>query len=353
MNIYWYFFFILIFLSSCTYISKKKLGEYIFMTSIVFVFFIGLRDIGGDTSGYIEWFKYNTGTLYDWADKGKHGYPEFGFYWISVIIKSFGDNATFYLIVISALTIFFLMKSLNYLCLYPILGFMVYYSRFLIARDMNQIRAALAIAIVMYALKFLIDGHKKKYIYWVLLAMTFHYSMIVALMFLFLYNKKFSLKQVLFLFLLSGIMGFYMGETIKYVMSNLGGVSFAGYVMAYKDLGFANPIIYYQCIICIIFWRYEKMLSTLQPGYYVLRNAYLFSIILLLLTANLGVIGGRLSTLFATCEIFIIPSLLKIKIRPQLVAYISIIGVLTFIFYMNFQKMLLSEDVWTYKISLF
>jgi len=71
---------------------------------------------------------------------------------------------------------------------------------------------------------------------------------------------------------------------------------------------------------------------------------------ILLLTTNMGIIGGRLATLFATCEIFIVPALVFI-IRPRIIGYVAMILLLSIIFYFNFDKMLLEYRGWEYKIN--
>lgn len=312
--------------------------------------FIGLRgNAGADSPTYSQFFTEKTTSIWNWQELEK-GYAEYGFYYLSVLIKSICNNVAFYFLSISLLTLAFLFSSINKFSIYPILGFCVYYARFLIFRDMNQIRASLAILIVIYALSFLVKQDRKKYICLVLCAATLHYSACIALCFVFLYNIKVSTFKVVMLLLISALIGVLGGALLKHVLISSGLTIFLTYVNA-NNLGIVNPVILFQSLFCILFVLFEKRLSDKMEGYFVLRNAYLFSTVILLLTSNLGEIGGRISTLFATCEIFIIPAIIYV-IRPRIMGYILILGIISFIFYLNYQKIAAFPEIWTYHINL-
>ena len=93
--------------------------------------------------------------------------------------------------------------------------------------------------------------------------------------------------------------------------------------------------------------HFEPILKDRQKGYYIIRNAYLYSTVLLLLTCNMGEIGGRLATIFATCEIFILPAL-STTIRPYLGGYIAYLLLAVLLFSMNYFKLLQAVSSWEY-----
>jgi hypothetical protein len=318
---------------------------YLYCIGVFFIFFIGFRGKTGVDSGtYINSFNNRTGTILNWKEQENTAYKEQGFYYLSVLSKSIFDNVSFYFFIISCMTMVPLLKSIRSYCVYPILGFSVYFARFLFSRNMNQIRAALAIAMVIYALMYLIKNKPHKYIMIVLIAIFFHYSMIIALFFLLVYKIKLSFK-ICFLFLfLSAIIGIKVGDIVKPILL-LTNIDKLLVYIGTENLGITNPVIYYQSLMCLGFFYFEKKLSSIQPGYYILRNAYLFSTIILLLTCNLGEIGGRMATLFATCEIFIIPSLVYV-IRPRIIGYIIMALILGALFYLNFNRM--APEQWIY-----
>lgn len=338
-----YLFFLLF---SLLDFSSKKNSLIFYWLSFLFILFIAFRGTcGTDSLNYITFFTDQTDTIWDWKGVEK-GYAEYGFYYLSVLIKSCWNNSVFYFFIISCLTFFFLITSLKNYSVYPIIGLCVYYSRFLLFRDMNQIRAALAIVIVIYALKFLGEKEKRNYFMYVIIAITIHYSAIIGVVFGFLYNVKVSFRSAILLLVSAGIVGYAGGMIIKNVLLSTGNVIMLTYVDT-QDLGLGNPIIYYQVLLCLLFFYCEKSISKIQKNYYVIRNAYLFSTAILLLTCNLGEIGGRLSTLFATCEIFILPALIY-SIRPRMWGYFCIIAVITIIFILNYAKISSLPTLWTY-----
>lgn len=324
----------------------KQRNTILRIVAILTIFFIGFRgESGADTINYIDFFKYHTDTIWDWNNEEK-GYAEYGFYYLSVILKSIWNNINFYFLSISFLTMYFLIKSLKEYSLYPLLGFCVYFSRFLIIRDMNQIRQALAMAIIIYGLKYLLQDKRRIFLLIIVIATFMHYSSIIILPFLFLYKKKLSLKQVIIIILASLILGIVGGFLLKITLIQTGFIIFLRYINT-ENLGLLNPVLIFQLTICIMFFYYEPILKNRQKGYYIIRNAYLYSTILLLFTCNMGEIGGRLATIFATCEIFIIPALSTI-IKPKTCGYLVCWLLATLLFFMNFQKLLLEPEYWNY-----
>lgn len=310
------------------------------------ILFVGLRGESGIDSGtYIRFFNENTDTLWDWKGVERQ-YAEYGFYYLSVLIKSVFNNIDFYFLTISCLTLSVLILFLRDYSLFPIFGFCIYFIRFLLFRDMNQMRQALAIVILIYALKYLIRNDTWKYIKFALLAAMFHYSIIIVLPFIFFFKKTISFKKAFWILVFSGVMGYVIGFALRDALLSTG----MQFILSYIDtdnLGMTNPMIYYQCIWCLLFFYFEQRLASIQNGYYVFRNAYLYSTVILLLTYNLGVIGGRLATIFATCEIVIIPALIY-TIRPRLVGYLGLVITMSIFFYLNYLKMLEEADAWSY-----
>jgi hypothetical protein len=344
MTIYLFFYFFILLLSFVDFSQKYRI-VCLYFIGILFIFIIGFRGKTGiDTLNYIDAFDH-AGTIFNWKNKETTAYSEHGFYFITVILKSVFDNISFYFFVISCLTLIPLLKSICFYCVYPILGFYVYFARFLFARDMNQIRAALAIAVIIYALRYLIKNKPYNYTIIVIITIFIHHSMIVAIFFLFLYNKKISFRFCVFLLIMSMIIGIKIGDWVKPILLLTNVRTFSRYIGT-ENLGINNPVIYYQIFLCLILFYYEKRLSSIQQGYYVLRNAYLYSTVILILTCNLGEIGGRMATLFATCEIFIVPSLIYV-IRPRIIGYIIMILILGMLFYLNYNRMLFNE-AWIY-----
>ena len=64
----------------------------------------------------------------------------------------------------------------------------------------------------------------------------------------------------------------------------------------------------------------------------------------------MGEIGGRLATIFATCEIFIIPAL-ALVVKPRACGYFICWFLTALLFLLNFQKLMQEPEFWNYFTS--
>lgn len=329
--------------------SRKKVLTLSAFVLCCLAILVGLRgSTGADSLNYINFFKDSTTDIFDY-DNSEKGYSEEGFYLVSAIIKSFTKNYTIYFLVISSITFAFYYKSIKFFSIFPLLSLAYYVARFMPFREMNQIRGALAIAIIVYSLKFLALKNKRRFAIGCIIASCFHYSSLITLPFLLIADKKLSLRKVICILAASIVGGFLIQQYLKNYLLSAGNIVMLTYV-GEMDLGYLNPILYYQIFICIIYSYFGGILESRQKGYNVIKNAYLYSVVILCLTAGLGTIGGRLSTIFATCEIFIIPSLILV-FRQKYIGAISVGSLISLIFLMNYYRMMAESAKWIYKFS--
>ena len=143
--------------------DKLRRDKVLMFLAITCVLVIGLRNPAYwiDTWAYVESFKF-TKTLVSFSFNDSYlAYSEKGYYLLCVIIKTFSSQTFVYLTVVGALSMTFLFKSLRQYCILPVLGLCIYIARYMLARDMNQMRAGLAISIVMAFTYLLATGNKK------------------------------------------------------------------------------------------------------------------------------------------------------------------------------------------------
>lgn len=333
--IYIVVFLILLLLSFFDF-SQKRI-EILYFILFILILFVGFRGhTGADSTNYINYFRDNTDTVFSWEGT-ERGYAEAGFYYLSVLLKSIWANINFYFLVIGALTLGFYACSIKHLSVYPILSICIYFARFIILREMNQIRAGLAISVIIWGLYYLTKNERRKYIFSVLLATLLHYSSIVALPLVLFYNKTFNFKKTLLIISLGVTFGLF-GTLIKNYIVGFGGVVILTY-MNTSDLGLTNPVILYQVILCLIYIYFGRRIKHYQYGYEVIKNAYIYSTFILLVTSGFGIIGGRLATIFATCEIFIIPDFVKL-VKPHIAGFVIVLIITSLLFYLNYTKLL-------------
>lgn len=342
-------FFIFFFVSVGLEIQGNKRNRDIMLIIACFVLAVGVgfRNIyyWPDAFVYALSFMEHTPTIdsFSFTDK-PFGYGEKGMYFIQSIIKTFIDNVTIYFLVISILSFFFLYKNLKQYSIFPLIGLCAYISRFLIGRNFIQMRAGLAYVILLLSIKYIYEKDWKKYFFIVFIAWTIHRSCIIAVPLYFICNwinvKKWHIIIALAFSFLVGIFGQGFVHTI--VEDNASDLSIGNrYIDAGGEkhqlvgLGMRNPMIYFQCFILLSYTFLEKRLAPLNKYYYVIRNAYLYSAMILICFCTYKVLSARTSSLYATLEFAIIPSLIYMFNKKNRLFAFIITGIfLTAIFYL-------------------
>lgn len=159
----------------------------------------GLRRNIGDTYFYRHSYEISNFPLSKINFKG-----EFGFYYFQHVLHQISDNPQI-LVFTSALITYILIICIFYkysrmfeVCLF------VFIASGYFTTTMNGIRQSLAAAIVFAAIKFILDGHWKKFFAVVLVAATIHQSALIFLPIYFIVRRK-AWTKVTFLLLLASV----------------------------------------------------------------------------------------------------------------------------------------------------
>lgn len=325
-NISIVFFTSLFIISTITDGYKNRFNKaFLICLFLVCICIIGFRDpkYWIDTYAYYRSFIETTNTLSTFSFKDTpYGYSEQGYYLLCVIIKSFLDSTTFYFFVVGSLSLFFIYKLSKY-SPFPILTLAIYIARFMLSRDMNQMRAGLAISMVVSAIYYVSYYKDRKniliYILVCLLASEIHTSVFLALPLVILNRIKIQRKTIYIGIILSFFIAAYMENSIVNLISRSEFIQDLAkdYVEEGNEKAWSNdlfnPMIYFQVLLLFLYTALEKKISQISPFYYSIRNAYFFSTILLIILCQYGIVAGRTSTIFATYEILIIPLLFKVS----------------------------------------
>lgn len=332
-------------------INRKYLNMLIFLSIAVMV---GLRtpELWGDTPIYVTAFDSYTNTLQNWSlNDFPYGYSERGFLFLSSVIKTFTESSTIYLLIISLITFFLLYKFTNKYSIYPLIGLCIYMARFLTGRNMLQIRAALAIAIVILATKYITEQKLWKFLLIIMIAYLFHHSAIIALPLYFINKISITRNHIFFGLAIAFLIAGFWGGFIRDIISNSDYINelATSYVQEDSDKAWsnslANPMIYYQSAILILFTLNESKLSKISKHYYTYRNAYFYSTLLLIILCQYAIVAGRTSTIFATYEMVMIPLFIKQLERNNKALAILLIGILYGIFfYLNWNPVISNID---------
>lgn len=309
----------IVFLLFCVAITQSKIKnkEVILILSLIILSFgAGWRDIRWpDTLVYAMGFTDYTNDLFSFSFTDRpFGYSDKGFYLLGVITKTFTDNANIYLTIIAGLALFFLYKDLREYSIMPLIGLCAYLARFFMGRNLVQIRSGLAYVIVIWGLKFVHERKLFKYFLVVLIASFFHTSAWIALPFYFFsnwinLNKKLIVLGLGIAFVIGG---FFQGFISNIVTENAEDLSITTYTGdEYKSqVGLGNPMIYFQTILLLAYTFLENRLEPITKYYRIIRDGYFYSTLILICFCSYTALSGRTSTMFATLEFSIIPSLI-------------------------------------------
>ena len=337
--------YILFFLFSIglTTSNAKNKNVYLIIACLVLTIGAGWRSSQwADTGVYVAGFLKHTNTIFDYSFSDKpFGYSEKGFYFLGVLIKSFTYNYHIYLAFIAGLSLFFLYKGLRRYSVFPLIGLCAYIARFFMARNLIQIRTGLAYLLIIWGVKYIQEKKIWKYLLLVWIASLLHTSAWIALPLYFLsnwvhINKKIVLLGLGIAFIIGG---FIQGPISSFIIDNASDLNVttytqSGYITEAK--GLANPMIYFQCFLLLSYTFLERRIASRTKYYRVIRDGYFYSTLILISFCSFTALSGRTSTMFATLEFAIIPSLVYLfNKRNRWLAFILLSVALIAITYMN------------------
>ncbi|WP_232012348.1 EpsG family protein [Cedecea lapagei] len=170
---------------------------------IVLFIFCALRgaDVDRDYQSYVN--------IYGYIVNGYHYAIEPTFYLITYISELLTSSPVFIFIIYAALAISFKYLFIKEWSPYLLLSVLVYFSSIFLLHDMTQIRIGVASSIGFFSLKYIIENNYRKYYLWILVAILFHFSMVVFIFIPLLNSKRLTtnfklgyLSLLLFLYVL-------------------------------------------------------------------------------------------------------------------------------------------------------
>lgn len=308
---------------------------------VILTLLIGFREYWPDQIVYQIAFER---VPYPWDftwDIQPFGYAEQGYLFLASLIKVIYNNAVFYCIAMGAISMYLLYKNLRKYCIFPLLGLCVYIARFLLNRDFTQMRSSLAILLIIWASKYIVERRPLQYFLWILLAYQFHHMSLIAVPMYFFYllnlnNRKIIVGLILALVLSQTLAG-QVSDAVELYSQDLNYETYVEGEYIEQALGLRNPMIYFQTSILLLFTFGENRLKHLSKYYYLFRSGYFYSTLILIFFCNYTALSGRTSTMFATYEIFILPMLaFAFPKNIRFIYYIGVGIVLTYFFWSKY-----------------
>lgn len=331
----------------CWIITQSKSNKYstsvLVISLTVLAWGIGWRSLNWADSGvYMISFRDYTHDIFNYDILEKPwGYSEKGFYFLGVLIKTFTNDYQIYFLFVGALSMFFLYKGLQRYSILPLIGLCAYIARFFMGRNLVQIRSGLAYVIIIWGIKYIQEKNFWKYLLVVFIASLFHTSAWIALPLYFFsnwinINKTFVVVGLIIAFILGG---FFQTPISTFVTDNASDLSITTYTQGSfvsNAKGLANPMIYFQTFLLLAYTFLEDRIRPVTQYYQIIRDGYFYSTLILIIFCSFTALSGRTSTMFATLEIAIIPSLIFMFNKKNRIFALFLMGIaLSAIFYLN------------------
>lgn len=329
-----YTFVLLLFIIVSLIFLEEYLGDYnkyaYWGLCIILILFCAFRTIGvdPDSENYESIFKNNGN------DPKLLVEPSFLF--ISEIFRNFTDDVHYVFLFYAIVGITIKFYALRQLSPWYFLPLVIYIGNFYILHDFIQIRAGVASAMLLLAIKPLSEGNKKRAVVYFLIANVFHYSSLAFYPILFFSNNlskiwKYVLIALLpvgaILFLLR--LDFFSALPIPYIQEKLDLYKALTERGFFQELTLKKLSIWIQyAIILYSLYFYDTILEKC-PALPLLLKITAYSMACYFALSSVTVVAGRMHELLGIVELAILPCVCY-TIRPQYYGKIAVclIGVI-------------------------
>lgn len=296
---YFFVLLILLFMFLLEYFGLST--KITIFSSLILVFTAGLRGyhVGADTKAY--WSSYL---------QVKSGYDglsfEIGYKFMERLGAAIGLSPTQFLFIISLITTTLIAHFFYIYTKYPSAAIAYYYARFFFLRDMNQLRQALAAAILLYGILFIWKKNLFAFSAVVLVAASIHQASLIFFplyFFVWFFRKKniLNYKKYFSLLIIVLILSLFQTDFLTQILGESNDyLIYSGYV---NSLGLLNPLIWLEMVLSILLLRLiQKNKIDSSALNYVVYCCYIVGNFVLILFNRYNTVSGRSSNMFITVE---------------------------------------------------
>ena len=299
-----------------------------YISEIVLIIVSGFRyDVGMDyMATYVPFFN---GIL---IDSTFNSNIEFGFFLLNKLVQIFTKDYVGIFVISSVIFFHYMYKGIRENSEDPTLSVYLLITSTYFFYFLNAMRQMLAISMFFYAIKFIKERKFKKYLFYILLAATFHTSILIVLPLYFLYGLKNNVKIMFFITIIAIMLKKII---VKAVLELLTLIKYGGYVGSVFDnnkVGVVMILINLVILILYIIYFYKDIKikhinfkENEDINFYLILH--LLSLIFLMYDGYIPLIR-RVFMITNITLILFIPSILKkeknIKYRKGITSFIVI-----------------------------
>lgn len=325
-------------LATLSFFDEKK-DKYVFviyvLAAVAMFLLAGFKPIGVDRDSLLYLSYYNGLSTTDVE-------PSFGV--IAAIARNLFGTPQFVFIIYALLSVSTRAYGITRLTDLWLISLLVWLSNLYLIQDLTQIRAAVSMGLFMCGLFYLQNSRRWVYLFFILLALIFHYSALFFFFLVFLGNKPLNRVWRTVLIVLPAI-GFimaavkfdpimnipipYIQDRIKIYVSTRDTLNAQmGEINVFNPIYLLKVVFYY-----LLLWK-EKVISQRVTNFPLLIKIFAISIITFTLFSGIPAFAYRINELYGVVEIIVIPYLVY-AIRPVVWGKIMVVGycLVTLIFY--------------------
>ena len=297
--------------------KRQKIPQIIYYLTFSMLFLLSfLRwERGTDWSGYYDYFS----NIYDLDFSNNF---ENGFILLNYWVHYLSNNYTILLFILAIIQYFFISKSIRYLSIYPVLSLLCYFA--VTKGGIFFVRQYIALAILMYSVKYVIEKKIYKFLLVVFIACLIHRTALLFLPVYFIFYKNIKIKYYIIILLVFIPIAVYISRVFDSLNLGLANSIIENKINNYIDksasgetygIELSKSNILIRGVIkrgFIILLYFLLMKGELAKNYITrgLFNIYFFGTCLYILLIPLSEQLSRVCLFFDIFDIFLFPLLL-------------------------------------------
>lgn len=246
---------------------------------------------------------------------------DIGYSLLNSIVKMLGGGIQTIFFIVALASNILLLKNLRYYTKYVLTGYLIYYSFFFIVFDMSGLRQGLALQIIFYSYRFIVEHNFRKFIVGVIIAGSIHWTAFV-LVFLYFFSTKSLWKYSNFILFLSLIIFILNLKFLSLIIPDIG-VLFKGNVLLSERLltysseeragnsGGLTIMGVFNIIRVLVIFIFLKRTRSDNQYFKLFTNLFLLEIIFIFGLSDLSEISERMRSYFLTAEIVLLIEIIR------------------------------------------
>lgn len=329
---------------------EKLIFKILFLIVFIWLFYIALnKEIGianNDTNNYIKAFQLLSDSIYDYRGSSYRLLinalifePLYVFImqiWYSLI----SDNGLYFVSILTIISIFLTFNFFRQNTELYWMAMLLYSSHFLWAKDFNQLRNALASAIVWYLPAMWCNKRYVKF-YGLLIVAILIQSASVFVLFALLLNKvlhKFLINRYKYILLLSFCIILYLSHFGDFVLKEMFAkisTHIAAYLYRANDIAdrgiFTNPVVLKGVFFSLVLISVRKDLVELNMNNGCYIDLYIIGVLWIVVFSNIGLFANRFASYVTGFENLLLAEVVHINKRQLTIFNVDIRSILMFI----------------------